>query len=92
MKRCLPQELALEQMRTEAAAGEGQQPAGGSVLGKRKAIYNVEALHELLEDLEYSKDADWHETQVLTAEEVEPLEDVDDDLSRELSFYEQVNR
>ena len=84
---CLAQELALEQIRAEQAV---QQPGARSQLGKRKAIYNTEALHELLEDLEYDQGADWHETQVLTAEEAEPLEDVDDDLSRELSFYNQV--
>ena len=82
----LPQELAFEQMQAEA----GGKPGPASQLGKRKAIYNAEALHELLEDLEYSQAADWHETQVLTAEAAEPLGDVDDDLSRELSFYEQA--
>ena len=84
------QELALEQMRSEAVGQEGLQPGGKSQLGKRKAIYNTETLHDLLEDLEYSKDTDWHETQVVMAEEAEPLEDVDDDLSRELSFYNQA--
>ena len=86
----LRQELAFEQMQAEASARGASEPGAPSQLGKRKAIYNAEALHELLEDLEYSQAADWHETQVLTAEAAEPLADVDDDLSRELSFYEQV--
>ena len=45
-------------MRAEAAGQDGSEQAGRSVLGKRKAIYNSEAMHDLLEDLEYSKEAD----------------------------------
>lgn len=56
----------------------------------RPPIYNHEALHEKLEDIAWTEEVRWDETLAITAREVDPIEDVEDDLSRELSFYNQV--
>lgn len=57
---------------------------------EREPIYDVDALHEKLEDIAWSESAPWEATQVVTAEEPTRVEDADDDLQRELAFYQQV--
>ena len=88
----LLQEAALDQMRHEQALQESDAlPSTGAPDGKRSAIYNAEALHDALEDLQQSGDLEeWENAQTITAGPVEAVEDADDDLTRELSFYNQV--
>ena len=87
------QEAALDQLRHEQAVQESDaQPSTAAAEGKRSAIYNAEALHDALEDLQQSAEvAEWEDGQALTAETAEAVEDVEDDLTRELSFYNQVS-
>ena len=65
------------------AAGEGED-------APRPAIYNVEALHDKLEDISWVEGAAWGEAQAVTAGEATRVENVDDDLERELAFYNQA--
>lgn len=58
--------------------------------GVRKAIYDVDGLHETLEDIGWTTEAPWDETQVITGKDEAQVDDVDDDLARELSFYNQA--
>lgn len=64
--------------------------AQGTDPNEREPIYDVDALHEKLEDIAWSEDAPWEATQVVTAEAPTHVEDADDDLQRELAFYQQV--
>mmetsp|Transcript_2396 Transcript_2396/g.4013 ORF Transcript_2396/g.4013 Transcript_2396/m.4013 type:complete len:361 (-) Transcript_2396:378-1460(-) len=77
----------------EAEAGAGQ-PAksgkGGSKRPDRPAIYDVEGLHERLEDIGWGEQATWEETQAISHEDPTVLENVDDDIARELAFYNQA--
>lgn len=52
----------------------------------------LDALHDALEDISWTDQQDWIETQAVTAPEASTLENVDDDVQRELSFYNQVRR
>lgn len=61
-----------------------------SLKDKRPSIYNAAGLLEKLEDIAWTSEAPWDEAQVVTASSAEQVEDVDDDLARELSFYNQV--
>ncbi|CAK0780053.1 hypothetical protein CVIRNUC_004924 [Coccomyxa viridis] len=56
----------------------------------RPPIYNTEALHEKLEDISWPSEAAWDESMVITGEDASMVEDVDDDLTRELAFYNQA--
>lgn len=69
---------------TDGAAAKGAGKAGG-----RPHIYNAAALHEKLEDISWPEGLEWAEAQALTLD-APPIEDIEDDLSRELSFYTQV--
>lgn len=64
----------------EAEAAEGQ----------RQSIYNTDALHDKLEDISWTTEQPWVETQVITHAEPTVVDNVDDDLARELAFYNQV--
>lgn len=57
---------------------------------KRPPIYNVDAIHDALEDIAWVEEADWNESLAITSAEATQVEDVDDDLGRELAFYNQV--
>ena len=61
-----------------------------SAAGKREPIYNVEAIHEGLEDLAWTEEQAWDETLAITSCNAAEVQNVDDDLERELSFYNQV--
>lgn len=57
---------------------------------ERPAIYDVDAIHEKLEDIGWTSEQPWEETIVIMSSDATQLKDVDDDLARELSFYNQV--
>jgi hypothetical protein len=69
-----------------AAARRG--PAGGPAA--RKPIYNVDGLHEKLEDIAWDEEHGWEEAQVVAGEAPTEVDNIDDDLGRELAFYNQV--
>ncbi|CAL5221811.1 g4067 [Coccomyxa viridis] len=56
----------------------------------RPPIYNAEAMHEKLEDISWPSEAAWDESLVITGEDTAQVENIDDDLSRELAFYNQA--
>ena len=58
---------------------------------ERQSIYNTEALHDKLEDISWTVEQPWVETQVVTHAETTQVDSVDDDLARELAFYNQVH-
>jgi hypothetical protein len=62
----------------------------GSVRPDRDPIYDTEAMHEKIEDFGWSDVVPWEETLALTGEDPSQVENVDDDLARELAFYNQV--
>ena len=62
----------------------------GAKSHEREAIYNTEGIHDKLEEIAWTDEVAWVETQALTCGETEQLEDVEDDLQRELAFYNQV--
>lgn len=47
---------------------------------------------EALEEIAWPEDVPWDEGQAVTAEDPTVVQDVDDDLGRELAFYNQVLR
>jgi rRNA-processing protein EBP2 len=53
-------------------------------------IYNTEALHDKLEDIAWSEEQPWAETLAITSAQATHVDDVDDDLERELAFYNQA--
>ncbi|GLI67249.1 hypothetical protein VaNZ11_011431 [Volvox africanus] len=57
---------------------------------KRQVIYDVDALHERLEDIGWTTEADWEESLAVTSEKPTVVGNVDDDLARELAFYNQA--
>ena len=72
---------------------EGAGAAGPSGAGPepRKQIYNTDQLHDKLEDIGWSEQADWLETQVITSSSRPQIDNVEDDLTRELAFFNQVS-
>ncbi|EFJ48581.1 hypothetical protein VOLCADRAFT_104643 [Volvox carteri f. nagariensis] len=56
----------------------------------RQAIYNVDALHERLEDIGWTTEVDWDETLAVTSEQPTTIGNIEDDLARELAFYNQA--
>lgn len=50
----------------------------------------ADALHEKLEDMAWVDEQPWEESLVLTSAAPTQVDDVDDDLGRELAFYNQV--
>jgi rRNA-processing protein EBP2 len=50
----------------------------------------ADALHEKLEDIAWVEEQGWEESLVVTGKEPTQVADVDDDLERELAFYNQV--
>lgn len=72
----------------EDEEGEGGGRGGGAPL--REAIYNVEALHDKLEDIAWSEEQPWEESLALTGAAPTVVVNAEDDLERELAFYNQV--
>ena len=57
---------------------------------ERQHIYNVEGMHDKLEDIGWTSEAAWDETLMITTASKTKVDNVDDDLARELAFYNQV--
>lgn len=75
----------------EEGEEEGGRQGGGAVgPAPREAIYNVEVLHDKLEDIGWSEEQPWEESMALTSSEPVVLADAEDDLERELAFYNQA--
>ncbi len=71
---------------------EGEDGEGGRSNGAplREAIYNVDALHDKLEDIAWSEEQPWEESLALTGAAPTVVSNPEDDLERELAFYNQV--
>lgn len=67
-----------------------KQRGRGSIRPEREPIYDTEAMHEKLEDFGWSDIVPWEETLVISGTDPAQVENVDDDLARELAFYNQV--
>lgn len=50
----------------------------------------ADGMHEKLEDVAWIEEQPWRESLVITSAQPTHVEDVDDDLERELAFYNQV--
>eukprot|EP00854_Cymbomonas_tetramitiformis_P020950 gene20950-25137_t len=57
---------------------------------EREAIYNVDGLHEGLEQIGWDESVIWEEGRIITNETPTQVSDINDDLSRELAFYNQA--
>lgn len=57
---------------------------------KREAIYNSDVIHDKLEDIAWTGEESWGETLSLTSTTAVQITNVDDDLERELAFYNQA--
>lgn len=64
--------------------------AAASDRPQRARINNTEALQEALEEIAVPEDLPWDELLVVTGEAPTEVGNVDDDLERELAFYNQV--
>ncbi|CAG9464300.1 unnamed protein product [Pedinophyceae sp. YPF-701] len=73
----------------ESESEEGEGLAGDGKKG-RMPIYNVEAIHEALEDMSWTEDQPWIESMAVTSEDPTEIRDVEDDIERELAFYTQA--
>ena len=69
---------------------DGAPPREGDGDGARAPTYDVDGIHEKLEDIGWTEEVGWEETQAITAAAACEVADVDDDLERELAFYNQV--
>lgn len=69
-----------------AEAGEQQEAAPE----ERQTIYNADAMHDKLEEISWTAEQPWIESQVITHATPTEVDNVDDDLARELAFYNQV--
>lgn len=72
----------------EGEDGEEGGRGGGAPL--RHAIYNVDALHDKLEDIAWSEEQPWEESLALTSPVPTAVANAEDDLERELAFYNQA--
>mmetsp|Transcript_40518 Transcript_40518/g.114769 ORF Transcript_40518/g.114769 Transcript_40518/m.114769 type:complete len:284 (+) Transcript_40518:107-958(+) len=63
---------------------------GPAAAADREAIYNTEGLHDKLEEMAWTDEVPWVETQTITCGSIEQVEEVEDDLQRELVFYTQA--
>ena len=72
----------------EEDEGEEGGDAGPS---KREHIYNMDGMHEKLEDIGWTGEAAWDETLMITTAVPTHVDNVDDDLARELAFYNQAS-
>lgn len=71
-------------------ADEDEAALEASKQERRPPIYNMDAIHDKLEDIGWTMEVDWSEHQSITSAEPTKVENVDDDLERELSFYNQA--
>lgn len=74
----------------EAAVALAEAEAVPAAAEERQSIYYTDALHDKPEDISWTAEQPWVETQVVTHTEATQVDSVDDDLARELAFYNQV--
>mgnify|MGYP001810780293 CR=1 FL=1 len=93
----MQREQAARGAAAAAAAGsdgeeeeEGGSEQGGAAPAQRQAIYNVEVIHDKLEDISWSEEAAWEESLALTRAAPTAVANPENDLERELAFYNQV--
>lgn len=79
-----------EEYSSEEELSEEQEGQPHPSQDKRAPIYNVDALHECLEEIGWTDEVPWEETQAITSEAPTEVNNVDDDLERELAFYNQA--
>ncbi|WIA16368.1 hypothetical protein OEZ85_013064 [Tetradesmus obliquus] len=79
-----------EEDEEESDDGSDDEAAAAAGPGARRHIYNADALHEKLEDMAWTGQQPWEEGLVVTSLEPTAVADVDDDLERELAFYNQA--
>lgn len=72
--------------------GPGSGAGGGEdgPAGRRPATYDMDSMHSKLEDIGWADEVEWDETLAVTGEAATVVENVEDDLGRELAFYNQV--
>jgi hypothetical protein len=78
------QELSDQEEQPHAGPGPGSAP--------KQHIYHADAIHEKLEDIAWAEEAPWEESLVVTNAEPTVVTNCDDDLERELAFYNQVGQ
>eukprot|EP00884_Botryococcus_braunii_P000296 jgi/Botrbrau1/10267/Bobra.0140s0020.2 len=78
-----------EQLEEEEVENEVARMASSNKASVRPKIYNADALHDKLEDISWPQGREWLEAQALTLD-APPIDDIEDDLARELSFYTQA--
>ncbi len=71
--------------------GPGSGGADGPA-GRRPATYDMDSMHSKLEDIGWADEVEWDETLAVTGEAATVVDNVEDDLGRELAFYNQVRR
>ncbi|KAL3162251.1 hypothetical protein ABBQ32_009950 [Trebouxia sp. C0010 RCD-2024] len=74
----------------EAAVALAEAEAAPATEEARPNIYNTDAMHDKLEDITWTTEQPWVETQVITHAQPTEVDNVDDDLARELAFYNQA--
>lgn len=67
-----------------------EEEAKGNMELKDEDIYDTEAMHDKLEDFAWTDQQPWIETLAITSSAPTHIESVDDDLERELAFYNQA--
>lgn len=78
------QEFSDQEEQPHAGPGPGSAP--------KQHIYHADAIHEKLEDIAWAEEAPWEESLVVTNAEPTVVTNCDDDLERELAFYNQVGQ
>ena len=78
----------MEDSEEDELDDDGAPPRDGD--GSRAPTYDVDGIHEKLEDIGWTQEVAWEETQAITSAAACEVADVDDDLERELAFYNQV--
>ncbi|GAX82022.1 hypothetical protein CEUSTIGMA_g9450.t1 [Chlamydomonas eustigma] len=78
------EEAELGEEEEEEEDGNEPGPSG------REHVYDVEGMHEKLEDICWVSEGAWEETLMITNKDDAFVENVDDDLARELAFYNQA--
>ncbi|MEW5302632.1 MAG: hypothetical protein WDW38_008042 [Sanguina aurantia] len=84
------EEMSEEEEEDDDEEAEEVEVGPGGRGTERPAIYDVDAIHEKLEDIGWTSEKPWEETIVIMSSDATQLKDVDDDLARELSFYNQA--